>query len=98
MSTGDNGTRICGARSIECYYDAEIKLFKDIETGNSNQRGGRSYFDKCNCLPACTSIEYEATVQGMKYDMNVIKHTVGSRMNITFVSFHFDAWKESPVL
>lgn len=54
MSIGDRRTRICGGAKIKCYKEAE-KIFST----NTNSKSIRS---KCNCLPACTSIEYNVNI------------------------------------
>lgn len=56
---GDNGTRICGAGKIECYNSAE-KNFRLSESL-------KSFRDHCNCLPACTSVEYDVDVDRTNY-------------------------------
>lgn len=54
--TGDNNTRICGVPKILCYRQAEQKMFDEHPQKNS----GKLFHEKCNCLPSCTSITYDA--------------------------------------
>lgn len=54
---------ICGSMSIQCYNEAEdlllIDEFKQGLSSSSTAGSGRGETN-CNCLPACTSISYEA--------------------------------------
>lgn len=57
---------ICGAAKIQCYNQAEDSLLKqDFMEGLSdkvvNKKG-------CNCLPACTSITYDAEISQAKFE------------------------------
>lgn len=56
----DKNTKICGAASIKCCQAAEKKLATEAEPFRS----------KCNCLPACTSIEYTLEINRVNYDSN----------------------------
>lgn len=59
------GTPVCGAQSIQCYNDAEDELMREeMKEGKQNIRG---YMD-CNCLPACTSITYDAETSQADFD------------------------------
>lgn len=65
----DNDTEICGAAMIDCYDKAEDKLLareftEGLESSDENFRGQTS----CNCLPACTSITYEAELSQADFD------------------------------
>lgn len=64
-NTGDKDTEICGAANIKCYNEAEDRLLeKDFTEGL-----GASVIPKgCNCLPACTSITYDAEISQAKFD------------------------------
>lgn len=51
-----------------CYQAAELRLFgKDIMDG-SDDHVVKSFREDCNCLPACTSILYEAEIDRAKID------------------------------
>lgn len=66
--SGDLKTRICGASSISCYRNADKKLFgEDVIIGLKND-AARSFREQCNCLPACTTITYNAEVDRAKFD------------------------------
>lgn len=64
----DRDTPICGAAKISCYNRAEDNLLKEqfmegltLETGAEKVKG-------CNCLPACTSITYDAEISQAPFD------------------------------
>lgn len=64
--TGDRDTKICGASNIQCYNQAEDKLLEqDFTEGLSTTTAIRK---GCNCLPACTSITYDAEISQAKFD------------------------------
>lgn len=64
--SGDVDTPICGAAKIKCYNEAEDKLLeKDFKEGLSDIQAVRK---GCNCLPACTSITYDAELSQAKFD------------------------------
>lgn len=65
---GKRGTRICGAASVRCYKLAEKNLFgEDVIDGLRDERAKR-FRIRCNCLPACTSIVYDAEIDRAKFD------------------------------
>lgn len=62
-------TNVCGPSNIDCYNTAEDELleheFKEgLKTSKENYRGKT----KCNCLPACTTIAYDAEISQAEYD------------------------------
>lgn len=57
----DNKTRMCGARNLICFYDAEDELLNPYEGTPSEELG-------CNCLPACTAISYDAETSQADFD------------------------------
>lgn len=73
-SPRDRNAPICGATNIECYNQAEDVLleqfFKDgLDKSRINDGSG------CNCLPACTSIAYDAEISQAKFDwVNLIQN------------------------
>lgn len=57
----DKHTPICGAAKIACYNEAEDSILqKEIDEGLSSSTDSIRGNTKCNCLPACTSIQYDA--------------------------------------
>lgn len=65
---GDNQTKICGGLKLRCYRDAEMKLFGEDWDDESTVDEVQSIRDKCNCLPSCTSISYDAEIDRANYD------------------------------
>lgn len=73
---------ICGASKIQCYNDAEDTLLErefteGLQSSEENFRGETS----CNCLPACTSIVYEAELSQADFDWHSLFMAYGSDMN-----------------
>lgn len=62
MLIGDNQTKICGTAKIDCFKSAEKRL-------SSDESEIKSFRNKCNCLTACTSIEYESDFEQWNIDM-----------------------------
>lgn len=57
-----NQMKICGAASLMCYKKARETLFgEDIIDGLKDKRA-RLFRENCMCLPACTSITYDANI------------------------------------
>lgn len=64
---GDKDTKICGAAKIKCYNEAEDRLLeKDFTEGLTGDL--EAVKKGCNCLPACTSITYDAEISQAKFD------------------------------
>lgn len=62
----DANTPICGAAKIACYNEAEDNLLKkQFMEGLSL---GQEEIKDCNCLPACTSITYDAEISQAPFD------------------------------
>lgn len=60
---------VCGPKKISCLYDAEDKLaIKEFEQGVVAATSSYRAATTCNCLPACTSIAYEAEISQADYD------------------------------
>ncbi|XP_050098493.1 pickpocket protein 28-like [Anopheles aquasalis] len=58
----DNLTEVCGASMIDCYNEAEDELWgEDVDKS-------LDYRAICNCLPACTSIQYDAEISQIGLD------------------------------
>lgn len=56
---GINSTQICGLAKIKCYSDVEQKVSRRNAVGNL----------KCHCLPACSSVSYDAELSFAKYEL-----------------------------
>ncbi|XP_055308679.1 pickpocket protein 28-like isoform X2 [Sitodiplosis mosellana] len=64
-SPRDKHTKICGGASVKCYKLAKRKLFT-----SSN---GKAFYDKCNCLPSCTYVGYDAVISRTDIDLETLK-------------------------
>uniref|UniRef100_A0A182FU38 Uncharacterized protein n=1 Tax=Anopheles albimanus TaxID=7167 RepID=A0A182FU38_ANOAL len=62
----DNLTDVCGASMIDCYNEAEDELLEEDVKYMVNKT--RDYRARCNCLPACTSIQYDAEISQADLD------------------------------
>lgn len=69
--SGDINTKICGVASLECCKTAERTL-SVIE---------KSFRDTCNCLPSCTYIEYNANIDRMKFDYDLLEEKMDSKLH-----------------
>lgn len=81
--SGGRNTRICGEARIKCYKAAE---------SNFNSESFRSFRDPCNCLPACTSIEYTADIDHVKFDQ------ISRLLFWGYNSFEIKTYKQSTIL
>lgn len=75
--TGNESTKICGSAKIECYRQAQKKLFEeDIIDGLTN-KNAKSFRRKCHCLPSCTAITWEANADRTKFSWrDALKRTL----------------------
>ncbi|XP_037032179.1 pickpocket protein 28-like [Bradysia coprophila] len=64
----DKDTPICGIAKIDCYNEAENNLTKQQFVEESTLEPGAERVTSCNCLPACTSIIYDAEISQAPYD------------------------------
>lgn len=64
--------RICGSGSIECYQNAGEKLFGTDVIDGLKDKVAKSFRQNCSCLPACTSITYDADMDRMKFDRDAV--------------------------
>lgn len=65
----DRNTPICGAEQIDCYNKAEDSILqKEIDEGLSGSTDSKRGSTKCDCLPACTSIQYDAEISQATFD------------------------------
>ncbi|KAL9702139.1 hypothetical protein quinque_005657 [Culex quinquefasciatus] len=56
----DDQTEVCGASKIECYNEAEDELLsQEVKYSVDKSYDFRA---KCDCLPACTSVQYDAEI------------------------------------
>lgn len=78
----DDTAPICGTSKISCYDQAEDDLIQEqYVNGITDDRNSHS---ECNCLPACTSIRYEAEISQAPFDWQKLY----SSFNVTPTSEH----------
>lgn len=66
----DNDTRICGQSEVQCYDSAEDNLMlselkQSLDSGSGVNKLGKTV---CNCLPSCTSINYDAEISQADFE------------------------------
>lgn len=81
----DNVTAICTQADIECYDQAEDDLMRSelsqsLISGSGENKRGKTV---CNCLPSCTSINYDAEIS--QADFEFVK---------VFDSYQEPTWRE----
>lgn len=59
----DDDTPICGVFNVLCYISVENTLWEDA--GSKDPA-----INKCNCLPACSSISYDAEISQAKFELH----------------------------
>lgn len=71
--TGHRDIKICGDSYLK-YYSAIEKNLLTID---------REYYKKCNCLNSCTSLDYFANRDSVKFNMSAVNEAKGSHSNQT---------------
>ncbi|XP_073819614.1 pickpocket protein 28-like [Musca autumnalis] len=61
--------RVCGVQDIECYGEAASKLSAIYFSGDS-----QISTNKCNCLPACTSLDYEIEISESNFKAEALEN------------------------
>ncbi|XP_058117490.1 pickpocket protein 28-like [Anopheles ziemanni] len=100
----DDNTKVCGASQIQCYNEAEDDmLLEDVKYLVDKSFDFRA---KCNCLPACTSVQYDAEISQAALDWKSLIEAYGdsldedegaefSRLSIYFKEAQFITSKRS---
>lgn len=90
IHSGDNTTKICGLNNIECYRNAEKTLFGEDLIDGLKDTDAKSFREKCNCLPSCTNILYDADIDRNRFDwMSLIKSMRFSAKDIESYALDF---------
>lgn len=106
----DNVTKICDQKDIECYEEAEDELLfenydNSLRTNPETVESSEVPF--CNCLPSCTSINYEAETSQADFEFQKVldaktinyieslKNMSLARMKIFFKDAQFRTSKRS---
>lgn len=71
-------TRICNQSEIACYQAAEDGLLENELFQRLASGIGKTV---CNCLPSCTSIEYDAEISQADYDYVKVFNSHGEDFN-----------------
>ncbi|XP_019525011.3 pickpocket protein 28-like [Aedes albopictus] len=76
-----NGTPVCETNQIYCMLDAENDLLEmDLLSHQDQQANFRA---QCNCLPACTSIQYDAEITQTDFDWQKWSQAIELPLNST---------------
>lgn len=67
---GDKDTAVCGSAKSECIDESESNLLKKAFT--ESLKDAVDISNICNCLPACTSISYDAEISQAKFDAEIL--------------------------
>uniref|UniRef100_A0A1I8NR71 Uncharacterized protein n=1 Tax=Stomoxys calcitrans TaxID=35570 RepID=A0A1I8NR71_STOCA len=103
---------VCGADKISCYRQAKGHLLlQQFTEGLQLQRGveGHSKEQKCDCLPACTSLDYETEISEGSFSVENTLNAIGnyegirekysdlsmSAVGIYFKENQFITWRRS---
>lgn len=78
-----NDTRICGQHEVECYDQAENGLMleeleQSLASGSGVNKLGKT---NCNCLPSCTSINYDAEISQADFEYVKVFNAYGADLN-----------------
>ena len=79
----DNKTRICSQSEIGCYDAAEdglmiSELKESLKSGSGENKRGKT---NCNCLPSCTSINYDAEISQADYEFVKVFNSYGADLD-----------------
>lgn len=79
----DNQTKICNQSQVGCYEEAEdglmaSELTQSLESGSGMNKLGKTV---CNCLPSCTSINYDAEISQADYEYVKVFNSYGADLN-----------------
>lgn len=80
MILGDKNTPVCGMGRISCYIQAKLMLLFHSVIDNDLVR---KHIKACNCLPSCTSIDYNPVIDRVKFDKAAIGLTSKRNANVS---------------
>lgn len=72
-----------------CYEQVKTALFGRDFIDDLTNDTVKKYRQECNCLPACTSIKYEAAIDRTKFDYEELLDAVATIVdkNLTYENF-----------
>lgn len=79
----DNKTLVCRQSDIECYHNAQDDLM-ELDLKNMQATASEKYKlgkTDCNCLPSCTSINYDAETSQANFEFKKFFESYGQDMN-----------------
>ncbi|XP_037032181.1 pickpocket protein 28-like [Bradysia coprophila] len=82
----DKDTPICGAAKMNCYLKAGSNLLKEQFAKRLTLEPGAESVTGCNCLPACTSITYDAEISQAPFDWKSL--TIAYKLDKDFPDVH----------
>ncbi|XP_073819618.1 pickpocket protein 28-like [Musca autumnalis] len=72
-------TPVCGEDKIHCYDAAEDSLlFKEFTEGLKDILMNEHIETECNCMPACTSLDYNTEISQANFDLFNMLEAIGS--------------------
>ncbi|EDW00649.1 pickpocket protein 28 [Drosophila grimshawi] len=96
---------VCGLADISCYTAAQDELYTLLQNQTIQQSIDVNAKVMCNCMPACTSLEYNFEISRAFYNVEktikafreVYEHTdaIGSRLTVYFKEHQFTAIKRT---
>ncbi|CAO1421220.1 unnamed protein product [Diamesa serratosioi] len=99
----EKGTKICAYNQVSCYHKAEADWMLE-ELKNSIEKNSTNHHF-CNCLPSCTSLEYDAEISQTNFNATAYSIVAGiatelypevdASVHIYFKEDHFIAIKRS---
>ncbi|XP_023163345.2 pickpocket protein 28 [Drosophila hydei] len=96
---------VCGLEKIACYTAAQDELNAMLQNQTIQQNIDHNAKVMCNCMPACTSLEYNFEISRAFYDLEKTlvafredyehKDAVASRLTVYFKEHQFTAIKRT---
>lgn len=79
----DSKTRICTQSEVHCYDASEDNLMLSELTESLSSGSGVNKLGKtnCNCLPSCTSINYDAELSQADFEFVKVFNAFGADLN-----------------
>ncbi|XP_017835475.1 pickpocket protein 28 [Drosophila busckii] len=96
---------VCGVDSIACYTAAQDELYMLLQNQTMQQSIDPTAPIMCDCMPACTSLEYNFEISRAVYDIEKtitalrevyeVTDVIGSRLTVYFKEQQFTAIKRT---
>ena len=102
----EKGTKICAYNEVTCYHKAESDWLLEVLKNSIEKNFTSHHF--CNCLPSCSSLEYDAEISQTDYNATAYLKAAGieldqypevdASVHIYFKEDHFISIKRSELL